>query len=284
MLKTAMHSLPQPWQQWITENLARGCEPAAMAHIMVRDGKFEATLARAAIEEARASSFAHLAPIPQPQPMPEIDTRTNVVRAPDREVEIRFTLQSPRVVLLGNLLSQEECDELIAYSETRLQRSPVVSDADGKSEINAYRTSRGAMFQRGESELIGRIEARLAALTRWPVENGEGLQLLRYERGNEYRPHYDWFDPAVPGPRKHLERGGQRIATIVMYLSDVEEGGATSFPNIGLQVQPKKGSAVFFANTDAQRRPDPQTLHAGEPVSRGVKYIATKWLRERAYV
>lgn len=64
----------------------------------------------------------------------------------------------------------------------------------------------------------------------------------------------------------------------------MEEGGSTSFPNIGLQVQPKKGSAVFFANTDAQRRPDQQTLHAGDPVVSGVKYIATKWLREREYV
>lgn len=255
-----------------------------MADIMVRDGKFEATLARAAIEEARGSSSAHLAPVPEPQPMPDIDARANTVSTPDRDVDILFTFRSPRVVLLGNLLSHEECDALIRYSESRMQRSPVISDVDGRSEVNAVRTSRGAMFQRGESELIARIEARLATLTRWPVENGEGLQLLRYESGNEYRPHYDWFDPAVPGPRKHLERGGQRVATIVMYLSDVEEGGSTSFPNIGLQVQPKKGSAVFFANTDAQRRPDQQTLHAGEPVVTGVKTIATKWLRERPYV
>lgn len=255
-----------------------------MAHIMVRDGKFEATLARAAIEEARGAGFSHLRSVPAPQPMPEIDIGANVIQTPDREIQILFTLRSPRVVLLGNLLSDAECDDLIRYSETRMERSPVVSDVDGKSEVNAYRTSRGAMFQRGESALIARIEARLAALTRWPVENGEGLQLLRYESGNEYRPHYDWFDPAVPGPRKHLERGGQRVATIVMYLSDVEQGGATSFPNVGLQVQPKKGCAVFFANTDTQHRPDMQTLHAGEPVVQGVKCIATKWLRERAYV
>lgn len=255
-----------------------------MAHIMVRDGKFEATLARAAIEDACGTGFSHRAAAPVPEPMPEIDTGANTIKTPDREIQILFALKAPRIVLLGNLLSDAECDDLIRYSETRMQRSPVVSDVDGKSEVNASRTSRGAMFQRGESELIARIEARLAALTRWPAENGEGLQLLRYESGNEYRPHYDWFDPAVPGPRKHLERGGQRVATIVMYLSDVEQGGATSFPNIGLQVQPKKGCAVFFANTDTQRRPDMQTLHAGEPVVKGVKFIATKWLRERAYV
>jgi prolyl 4-hydroxylase len=283
MNMNVLPSLPQAWQSWITENLARGCEPAGMAQVMVRDGKFEATLARAAIEEARRSGHSHLPAAPLPQPLPEIDTSTNRFCAPDREINILFSLRVPRIVLLGNLLSDEECDALIEYGQARLERSPVVSDTEGKTEVHAHRTSRGAMLQRGETELVARIEARLAAVTRWPVENGEGLQMLQYEKGNEYRPHYDWFDATRPGPRKHLERGGQRVATVVMYLSDVEEGGGTSFPNIGLTVQPKKGCAVFFANTDAYRAPDPQTLHAGEPVAKGVKYIATKWLREQVY-
>lgn len=278
-----MPTLPPEWQAWIKDNLARGCAPTEMAQVMVRDGKFEMTLARAAIEEARLAGFAHLAAAPAPQPMPEVDTSANICRTPDRDVEILFSLRTPRVVLLGGLLSDEECDALIEYGRSRLERSPVVSDADGKTEVHAHRTSRGAMLQRGETELVTRIEARLAAVTHWPVENGEGLQMLQYEKGNEYRPHYDWFDASRPGPRKHLERGGQRVGTIVMYLSDVEQGGGTSFPNIGLTVQPKKGSAVFFANTDAYRRPDQQTLHAGEPVETGVKYIATKWLREHVY-
>ncbi|TFV89320.1 hypothetical protein E4K72_21595, partial [Oxalobacteraceae bacterium OM1] len=200
------------------------------------------------------------------------------------EIDILLSVKSPRVVVVGNLLSDEECDALVAYGQSRLERSPVVADGDGKTEIHAARTSRGAMLQRGESELVARFEARLAALTRWPVERGEGLQLLHYGPGNEYRPHFDWFDPTTPGPRKHLERGGQRVGTIVTYLSDVEQGGGTSFPKIGLQVQPKKGSAVFFANTDTYGRVDQLTLHAGEPVVKGVKYVATKWLRERDYV
>ncbi|HVL77202.1 MAG TPA: 2OG-Fe(II) oxygenase, partial [Noviherbaspirillum sp.] len=158
-----------------------------------------------------------------------------------------------------------------------------VADRDGDNQVTSLRTSRGAMLQRAETELVARIEARLAALTRWPAERGEGLQLLRYEKGNEYRPHFDWFDPALPGPARHLERGGQRLATIVMYLSDVEAGGGTTFPEAGLQIQPRRGHAVFFANTDRFHVPDPRSLHAGEPVERGVKYIATKWLRTTTY-
>jgi prolyl 4-hydroxylase len=278
---SAFTALPQEWQLWITDNLARGCEPGSMAEVMIRDGKFDAQLSRIAIEETCRTGTSSTKTLTS---LPQIDTTTNTIRTPDRVIDVRLTLQVPRVVVLGNLLSDDECDAMIAYTEQRLQRSPVVADSDGKTEVHAQRTSRGAMLQRGESELVARIEARLAALTQWPAERGEGLQLLRYDSGNEYRPHYDWFNPALPGPRKHLERGGQRVATIIMYLSDVEQGGATSFPNVGLQVQPKKGSAVFFANTDAYGTPDQKTLHAGEPVLKGVKFIATKWLREREYV
>ncbi len=283
MSTSALARLPQEWQRWIDENLARSCEPAGMAVVMVRDGRFDAQLARAAIEEARRAKFRHLPELPAMQPMPRIDTASNIIQTPDRMVNVMFSMLAPRVVLVGNLLSDEECDALIAYAVPRLERSPVVADVDGKMQVHAHRTSRGAMLQRSETGLVARIESRLAALTAWPVERGEGLQVLSYEKGNEYRPHFDWFDPALPGPRKHLERGGQRLATVIMYLSDVEQGGGTSFPNIGLQVQPRKGSAVFFANTDAYGTPEQRSLHAGEPVEKGVKVIATKWLRERAY-
>lgn len=274
-------SLPQEWQDWVRQNLLRGCSPADMATVMVRDGGFDAQLAHAAIDEERrhvsgALSNAHA--------MPNIDTSANSIVLDGREIQILMSLSSPRVVLLGKVLDDAECDALAAYGVPRLERSPVVDDVFEKTQIHVHRTSRGVMLQRDESELVTRIEARLAKLASWPVERGEGLQLLHYERGAEYRPHFDWFDPALPGPRKHLERGGQRLATIIMYLTDVEEGGATSFPKIGLNVQPRKGSAVFFANTDSYGMVDQRALHGGEPVRKGRKIIATKWLRQSAYV
>lgn len=73
------------------------------------------------------------------------------------------------------------------------------------------------------------------------------------------------------------------MATVIMYLSDVEQGGTTSFPKLGLHFAPKKGCALFFANADESGTPDLQSWHAGEPVERGVKWIATKWLRQREY-
>lgn len=281
MRKTALTSLPPEWQTWITDNLARACEPRSMAQVMVRDGHFDGALARAAIEEARLSSMQKNR---EPQAMPDIDTSTNAIVTPDgQRIDVLLTLNQPRIVLLGNVLSEAECDELAEQCEQRMAPSPVVGETDGASQLHAHRTSRGAMLQRGETELIARVEQRLAHLAKWPVERGEGMQVLRYEKGNEYRAHYDWFNPDQPGPRKHLERGGQRVATFVIYLMDVEQGGGTGFPNLGLEVMPKKGGAVFFANTDAYGVPDKQTLHAGMPVISGVKMVANKWLRERQY-
>ena len=280
MSKSALQSLPQEWQTWVADNLARSCEPHGMVSLMVRDGRFDVALARAAIEEASNGAFS-LTPVTQP--MPDIITTSNVIKTSDREVEVLLTLNEPRIVLLGNVLSDEECDALAAYCEPRLERSPVVNDADGTMQLHQNRTSRGAMIQRGETALVARVEARLAEIGHWPVENGEGMQVQHYQATNEYRPHFDWFDPDLPGPRKHMEHGGQRVGTFVLYLSDVESGGGTAFPVIGLEVLPKKGGAVFFQNTDAQHQPDRRTLHAGSPVVNGVKVIANKWLRERVY-
>jgi prolyl 4-hydroxylase len=282
MAKTALTSLPSEWQNWIAENLARSCEPHGMVNLLVRDGHFDLALARAAIEEASNGEIS-LTPQVSAMEMPYIDTSSNAIQTSDRVVDVLLTLREPHIVLLGNVLSHEECDALVAYCNARLVRSPVVNDADGSMQLHQNRTSLGSMIQRAETELVNRIEARLAEIAHWPIERGEGMQIQHYEATNEYRPHFDWFDPDLPGPRKHMEHGGQRVGTFVLYLTDVESGGGTAFPVIGLEVLPKKGGAVFFHNTDSQHLPDRRTLHAGSPVVTGIKVIANKWLRERLY-
>jgi prolyl 4-hydroxylase len=199
------------------------------------------------------------------------------VRALDREVKVLFTLPHPRVILFGGLLSNTECDELVTLSRARMTASQVV-DADTGGEIaHEGRTSSGFGFARGTTPLIDRIERRIAALLKWPLEFGEGLQILRYRVGQEYRPHHDYMDPALPGAAAFLARGGQRVATLVMYLNTPLDGGATNFPDIGLEVAAQKGNAVFFSYD--RPHPSTRTLHGGMPVLNGEKWVATKWLR-----
>lgn len=201
--------------------------------------------------------------------------------AGDRQVEVLLSLALPRVVVLGNVLSPEECDALIDAARPRMSRSLTVATQTGGEEINADRTSDGMFFRRGESALIQRIEARLARLAHWPLENGEGIQVLNYRPGAEYKPHYDYFDPTQPGTPRILARGGQRVGTFVLYLNTPERGGGTTFPDVGLEVMAQRGNAVFFSYP--LPHPSTRTLHGGAPVQAGEKWIATKWLREREF-
>lgn len=212
-------------------------------------------------------------PVAVPDPLPlgnEV-----VLDAGDREVDVIASLSDPRIVVLGNVLSGEECDELVALARERMEPSLIVG-AEGAVVASGGRISNGMFFDRGENELCERIEARLARLLSWPVESGEGLQVLHYPPGGEFRPHYDYMPPPAPHEALDPERPGQRVATVIMYLASPARGGATVFPAAGLKVAALKGSAVFFSYD----RPATVTgtLHAGAPVFEGEKWAATKWL------
>lgn len=220
-------------------------------------------------------------PEPVPVPIPVEWNGPSVLQVEDREVQVLTHLLHPQVVVFGGLLSDAECYQLIEAARPRLARSLTVDMDTGGDQLHEARTSQGVCFARGEDALLVRIERRIAALLGWPLEHGEGLQVLRYGKGAEYRPHYDYFDPDRVGAASILARGGQRVASLVMYLNTPRCGGATVFPDLNFEVAAVRGNAVFFSYD----RPHPMTcsLHGGAPVSEGEKWVATKWLRERAH-
>jgi prolyl 4-hydroxylase len=198
--------------------------------------------------------------------------------AGDRRVRVLASLDTPPLRLLDGLLDAHECAELIAQARPRLDRARTVAE-DGRQQLDMRRTSAGMFFAPAESPLVARIEQRIAALTGLPVEHGEGLQVLHYRPGQQYAPHHDWFDPAQPGFAAITTRGGQRVASVLIYLDTPEEGGGTGFPALGLTVSAHAGMAAYFAYEAG----DEASLHAGLPVARGEKWIATQWLRERPF-
>jgi len=193
-------------------------------------------------------------------------------------VDVALALDEPPLRVLENVLTPAECDELIELARPRLDRSLTV-DRAGQHQIDQARTSSGMFFGLGENAFIKRIEERLAALVELPADHGEGVQILHYEPGQQYEPHYDWFDPAQPGFATITAAGGQRIASIIIYLNTPAGGGGTHFPHAGVTVTARRGAAVYFAYEGG----DKTSLHAGLPVIKGEKWIATKWLRERPY-
>ncbi|BAT75340.1 hypothetical protein VIGAN_01318600 [Vigna angularis var. angularis] len=203
----------------------------------------------------------------------------------------------PRAFLYHNFLTKEECDYLINIAKPDMQKSSVVDSKTGKSMDSRVRTSSGAFLTRGRDHIVRDIEKRIADFTFIPVEHGEGLQVLHYEVGQKYEPHLDYFMDEV-----NTKNGGQRIATMLMYLSDVEEGGETVFPNAkgnvssvpwwnelsecakkGLSIKPKMGSALLFWSMKPDATLDPLSLHGGCPVIKGNKWSCTKWMRLKPY-
>jgi prolyl 4-hydroxylase len=272
-------------RQWIVEQAQAGHSAESVLQSMLASGwsedvaieAMETTLRGHLEEQAIAQGLPPAVTVPDPK----LDESPLYLDAGDRRVHVLQAMFNPRIIVFGDLLSSEECDALIALATPRLARSLTVATKTGGEEVNADRTSNGMFFQRGENELVRRIESRIARLVSWPEENGEGLQVLHYTPGTEYKPHYDYFDPNEPGTPTILRRGGQRVATMIMYLHEPEKGGGTSFPDIHMEVAPKRGNAVYFS----YERPHPstRTLHGGAPVLAGEKWIATKWLRERRF-
>jgi prolyl 4-hydroxylase len=181
---------------------------------------------------------------------------------------------SPDVVLVPRLFSTAECDHLVQAVQADFRPSFVVSLQTGQEERDPVRTSDGAVVHwLIEDPAIHALHLRLAAASGTSAEQGEPLQILRYRPGQEYRTHRD----AVPGFEN------QRVVTALVYLNEGYEGGETCFVRTGLKVKGKKGDALIFRNTLPDGRSDPASEHAGLPVTKGTKLLASRWIRERPH-
>ncbi len=275
---TARTVISPELREWILATSRAGHAPRTVVELMRSHG-YDPRQSRSMVAEVLKLPLATLladadAPLVRRTRHPEAP----LAMAGDRGVRVSLSVTKPALRVLDGLLTGEECDELVALARPRLARALTV-DATGNLQVDHRRTSAGMFFKLGELPLVAQLEQRIAGLLDIPVSHGEGLQILHYLPGQEYTPHYDWFDPEQPGFAAVTERGGQRIASVVMYLNTPEAGGGTAFPAAGLTVTALRGSAVYFAYESG----DTSSLHAGLPVLGGEKWIATKWLRERPY-
>ncbi|XXG48451.1 hypothetical protein AAC387_Pa02g2898 [Persea americana] len=202
----------------------------------------------------------------------------------------------PRAFSYTGFLSDDECDHLINLAKDKLGKSMVADNDSGKSIMSEVRTSSGMFLNKRQDEIVESIERRIAAWTFFPEENGESIQILHYEHGEKYEPHFDYFHD-----KANQERGGHRIATVLMYLSNVEMGGETIFPHSegkdpqpkddtwsdcakrGYAVKPRKGDALLFFSLHPDASTDTNSLHGSCPVIEGEKWSATKWIHVRSF-
>lgn len=259
-------------KNWIMNTLDRGVKPEAVVDAMVRKGydtRASYTILFRIVQDRAQHAYVY--------ETPEIGLKGNILHTSDRDIKVLSKVEKPFILHLDNVLSDEECDELIAISKVRLKPSMVIDSKTGEEKKAQGRTSKGMYFGLGENHLVTTIEKRISELTNFPIENGEGLQVLNYDIGEEYKAHYDYFPKQKVDPTK----GGQRLGTFLLYLNDVADGGETVFPKVGASIVPKKGTAVYFHYGNSKGQVDPLSLHASIPIVQGEKWVATKWIRQQ---
>jgi prolyl 4-hydroxylase len=194
---------------------------------------------------------------------------------PLRFAEGERVLDTPEVTLFRCFASPAECSYLVRVAGPAFQPATVGHVSGGTQQQNQQiRTCEVAAFPWITEDLvIQAFNRRIAAASATKAECGEPLQVLRYRPGQEFKPHRDCLAPGE----------NQRVMTMLVYLNDAYEGGETEFLKTGFKVQGSTGDAILFRNADEAGNPDPDSLHAGLPVTSGVKLLASRWIRQRPF-
>ncbi|MEZ5679906.1 MAG: 2OG-Fe(II) oxygenase [Erythrobacter sp.] len=196
-------------------------------------------------------------------------SRPGVQRVPSDKLEL-FQLK--------DFLTADMCRELVELID-KDRRPSTLADA---GDDHYFRTSETCDLSADE-EVVKRLEELLFALNGIDPAHGEPVQGQRYDVGQEFKAHCDYFNPGGADWAKYCSVAGQRTWTFMIYLNDVAAGGATRFKTIGKTFQPETGKLVCWNNRRSDGRENPNTLHHGMKVRKGVKYVITKWYREKPW-
>ncbi|KAJ0175459.1 hypothetical protein K1T71_008618 [Dendrolimus kikuchii] len=192
-------------------------------------------------------------------------------------VKVEEMFIDPTVLIFHDVISNREIEVIQMMAQPRFKRATVRSSETGEGIPIGYRISKSAWLTDDESPIISRISQRVADMTGLDMTHAEELQVANYGIGGHYEPHFDFrrqFEPEIPGQ-------DNRIATVLFYMSDVAQGGATVFPELGLTLYPEKGAAAFWLNLHPSGQGDLATKHAACPVLLGSKWVCNKWIHER---
>jgi prolyl 4-hydroxylase len=184
-----------------------------------------------------------------------------------------------KVVEIPNILSNAECDQLIAFSKGEMKQSDVLNYGESPRQIDEnHRKSKHAWFSDDSHPIIEKIAKYTANISGLPIENQENIQVVKYEKGGKFNAHYDaciYEDKTFCN--KINKKAGERKLTLIIYLNDDFEGGETEFPELKLKIKPVKGKGILFHNTDDNQVIHKKSIHKGNEVL-GEKWICNKWV------
>ncbi|MEQ1831093.1 MAG: 2OG-Fe(II) oxygenase [Pirellula sp.] len=260
--------LDASWTNWLTENLARNCPPQELLGILL-DSEFTVE----SIRQAMGDRFPENSPLLGAEAS-RIDYRgiADVAIVGGKQ----FAADKLQLYTIQDFLSHDECDELVMISALNLRPSTITTgDRD-----RGYRTRTTCELSLISDPVVAKIDERIAHALGIQLSYSECIQAQRYEVGQQFKQHTDYFEPGTTEYDKFANSMGNRTWTFMVYLNEVERGGGTRFIAVDHTIQPQKGMAVVWNNLNPDGTTNPFTLHAGLPVEAGFKVVITKWFRE----
>lgn len=255
------------WQHWIQENLERGCSPHELRQILTKNGFSDCSIA------LMLPGQTH---IPAAVMQPDYEALADPPMLQDPPPALReYAPELLQLFTLDDFLSAAECDEIAALTLRQLRPSTVTTEGD-----YGYRTSSTSDLSELDEPAVAALDLKIARTLGIRPEYSEAIQAQRYEVGQEFKRHTDYFEPGTDEYARFAAERGNRTWTFMVYLNEGMKGGSTRFFAAGETFKPRKGQAVIWNNLYRDGRPNPDTLHAGEPVTAGYKLIITKWFLE----
>ncbi|WP_088329812.1 2OG-Fe(II) oxygenase [Lacimicrobium sp. SS2-24] len=267
-----MHTIPQTWKNWVIQNLMKGVSGDKIASIMLDKGfPFEAC--RGLLGNNLSQDFSWQWDGRFYQQLSQIEL-TQRDKGPVREPSDKVQLYR-----WPGFLSEAECATLVRLTDEKVRPSELASPSADK----AFRTSKSADLERRDDPLVEALNQRIADAMGLDSAWGEPIQAQRYQEGEEFKAHTDYFEPGSDEYARHGGRRGQRSWTFMVYLNHNCEGGETEFVRLHTAFRPVSGMALIWNNLMSDGGVNPDTLHHARPILSGSKYVITKWYRDRPY-
>jgi prolyl 4-hydroxylase len=268
--------LDHSWKKWVEENIARGCDPQELFGILVKQG-FSPDCIADAMGNRLPDGPGSLEEAPCDEPDFHAISKPRLVRNKSGLKLQKVDTGKVQLYMLDDFLTARQCDDMAALIGEHLRPSTVTLP----SADRYFRTSSTCDLSLIGSRVVAALDERISQTLGIRLAYSEGIQGQRYDVGEEFKAHTDFFEPGTDEYLEHASKQGNRTWTFMVYLNEGMEGGETWFPLIDKTFQPRSGRALIWNNLHPEGTPNYDTLHSGMPVLRGHKIIITKWFRER---
>ena len=278
-LSAGRKPLDGSWQSWLAENRARQCDAEELLGVLLENRFALDSIAEHMGESFPIRSAAYLAALRQAKrsaPDAQAMSRPSLTRLQSASVR-KVDSDKLQLYVVDDFMSSAECDAMAALIDRHLRPSTITLAETDKY----FRTSRTCDLGLLADPLVHEIDARIAATLGIRLPYSEALQGQRYDVGQQFKAHTDYFEPGTDEYQEHALARGNRTWTFMVYLNDAMAGGGTRFAAIDTVFSPRKGQALAWNNLRPDGTPNYDTLHSGMPVERGHKTIITKWFREK---